>query len=96
MMHNSIRIAAAGTYSVLVDYDMSVEELKERGGYDRISSSINRETFRSERRGKSEIKITLFHFHESMPSMENILEEIDKVDCRPAEIIELVALGKKK
>lgn len=93
-----------GRGSILVDYDMSVEEMIGRGKYDRVDADINSQNFPSTRRGTDNVRVVLVHFGRDTisepinrgmilePKTEEVLFQLDKRNLRAAELPELLAV----
>ena len=75
-------------YKVVVDYDISLAEMIEAGGYDWVNDDITAEHFPLKSEGKWEVEITLLHFNRFISS-DVAIEEADPVILLP----ELLALG---
>lgn len=82
------------TYTVLVDFGVSIEELIRLGKYDWSNSDITSAHFSTKCAGKVETKIELIHFGRNISS-DDALKELDKMGYRPAEAHELLAFGAK-
>ena len=83
---------AFSSYSVLVDYGQTVEQLIRNGRYDWVNSDINGRNFPSSERGRAQIDIFLLNFDHDISS-EDAIREMAKQGLRPATLKELLALG---
>jgi len=81
-------------YTVLVDYDRSMEDGIKAGKYDRENNAIAPGNFPSQETGIIERLIGLFHCAKDMSTAEAIAE-MDKKGYRPITLKELLALGEK-
>jgi hypothetical protein len=77
----------------VVDYSKSVEEMLEASQYDWVYRPISGENFPALGGGEIRVSARLFYF-EGKKSRE-IISEIEKAGYRPANIFELLALGKE-
>jgi len=80
-------------YTLLANYDRSVEEAIKAGKYNWFDNNITSNHFPSEEAGAKEVSIELVHFGRNMVTDE-VLSELDK-GVRPATLKELLALGEK-
>jgi hypothetical protein len=87
-------VDASSIYSVLVNYDRSVEEGIRAGHYDWSNSNITSSNFPSTRKGAVGENIHLVHFNKVM-STDAVLAELDKMGLRPAELQHSLAFGEK-
>ena len=85
---------AGNTYSVSVDFGMSVEDAVKLGRYDWANGDINSRNFPTTRSGKEEVVAELVHFNRAIPT-EDALRELNRQGYRPAELRELLAFGEK-
>jgi hypothetical protein len=84
------------TYPVFVDYETQVENEVMSGGFDWANRDINSRNFPSRRKGSAEIAIQLINFRSQRSiSTNDVLRKLDESGMRPAEILELLALGKR-
>ncbi len=81
------------TFNVIVNYGASVKQLVKMGKYDHQDLDINDDNFKTQRSGEEPMEAQLVHFGCDMSSAEAILEELDKMGLRPAELHELLAFG---
>ena len=93
-----VMVAAArkprDSYSVNVNYDLSVEEAISAGNYQAVNADINAKNFPSTRSGQAELEIVLVRFENRMKS-EEVLEELAKEGLRPVDLPEFLAFGAK-
>ena len=93
-----VMVAAArkprDSYSVNVNYDLSVEEAISSGNYQAVNADINAKNFPSTRSGQAELEIVLVRFENRMKS-EEVLEELAKEGLRPVDLPEFLAFGAK-
>jgi len=86
-----------GPYSVMVDYDCSLEETINAGCYDYIDVSIYekyswKETINGH--GQQEVQFYLINI-KGPKDVEELISELDKRNLRPATVKELVFFGNK-
>ncbi len=81
-----------GGFSVNINYDLSVESLVINGKYDWKDDNITNENFPTARKGEVDLVLELVHFNEVLTS-EEVLEVLDEMGYRPAELYELLAVG---
>jgi len=98
-------LPGCGTYSVTVDYDLSLEKMVEAGNYDSVDLGIccpyHDNVFQweiiegnpADCRGQEEVQLELIHFE--YLSAEAVLKKLDEMGYRPATIAELCAFGAK-
>lgn len=82
-------------FMIRVNHDLSIKEMIKLGEYQKISLELSELAVRALTHGFSgeeEIRIQLFHFGRTMSSAE-VVEELKKSGCRPATIVELLAIG---
>lgn len=82
------------TYPVTVNYDRDVEEAIRAGKYDWIDSNITSKNFPTKRSGVAKVDIELVHFNHNIFANE-VLPNWNERGLRPAELLELLALGEK-
>ncbi len=82
------------TYTVEVDYDLTLAEVIKAGKFESVNSSI-RSLFYSDKEGKETVVIELVHLDSDIGTDE-ALGELDKRGYRPATVFELAALGAAK
>jgi len=80
------------TYSITVNYDLTVEQMVIAGNYDHVSPSITQENFPIKGEGQQEKKVTLFHFNRGIFPKE-VIEEMSKLEYQPAEPEDVLTLG---
>jgi hypothetical protein len=80
------------TYSVAVNYDLSVEEAIAAGNYQAVNAAITSRNFPSTRTGQADLEMVLVRFDRRMTSPE-VVRELDQEGLRPAELPELLAFG---
>ncbi len=83
-----------GKFKVTVDYSQAVKQMVEAGHYDWKNPNINHTNFPipPSKRGKKEVTIGLVSFNRNM-ELNEILQELDRMGFRPAELPELLAFG---
>lgn len=80
-------------YEVIIDYDMSLEEMVEAGKYDWGNLSINPRNFKFKKsKGKVKIVIKLVCFNKFM-LYRKVLKWFSQHDLRPGNLPELLAFG---
>jgi len=62
------------------------------GHYDSVNTDIIADHFPVKGEGKKETEVVLFHFGKTTTSGQ-VISEMEKAGCRPAQIEELLALG---
>ena len=85
---------AVSSFSVTVNYDLSVESMVAHGKYDWKDDNITTKNFPTTRKGEANLVLELVHFNKALTS-EEVLKELDKRGLRPAELHELLAFGEK-
>lgn len=80
-------------YPLSVDYEMSVESAVRLGQYDKVDGEITTKNFPTERTGETDVMVELIHFN--VVSSNDVLEKLDEMFYRPAELRELLAFGRK-
>lgn len=91
------RIVAAQvtqSFSLVLDYSKSVEQMLADGGYDYKNSSITDGHFPRKAKGSVTITPELVHFDRFISS-DDALKELSKRGLRPATMAELLAFGSK-
>lgn len=81
-------------YTVMVNYDRSIEDRVKDGKYDWANSDITSSHFPSQETGIKEVSIEFIHFRRNMKT-DDILGELDKKGLRPATLKELLSLGEQ-
>ncbi|MDP3729578.1 MAG: hypothetical protein Q8R26_02410 [bacterium] len=81
-------------FSVMVNYDLSVESLVEHGKYDDKDGYITSDSFQTSRKGEANLSLELVHFNRALTS-EEVHRELAKQGRRPAELRELLSFGIK-
>lgn len=81
-------------YPISVNYDRSVEDGVSAGQYDWSDEDINSKNFPTNQKGTKEVAMRLIHFNCIIP-VSDVFRELKDIDCRPAEIHELLAFGEK-
>ena len=93
-----VMVAAArkprDSYSVNVNYDLSVEEAISAGNFQAVNADINAKNFAPTRSGQAALEIVLVRFENRMKS-EEVLEELNKEGLRPVDLSEFLAFGAK-
>jgi hypothetical protein len=84
---------SAGPFLLTIDYGTPLDELVAAGNYDYISPDITEEHFRVGLGGR-DIESFVVHLHRPT-STDNVVNEMDRHDLRPATIPELLAFGAK-
>lgn len=79
---------------VVVDYSMTLRQMIATGHYDWTNSNINVDHFPIFGEGKVEVETFLVHLGKDA-STEEVLEEMDRLGLRPAEIEVGLAFGAK-
>ena len=77
-------------FLLMVDPDLSIENLIELGGYESKNSNIDSENFPSGRSEETELFLEFVCFDKGMTSDE-VMKEIDEKGLRPATLKELLA-----
>ncbi|MBI4991797.1 MAG: hypothetical protein HZB99_01095 [Candidatus Harrisonbacteria bacterium] len=85
---------AVSSFSVIINYDLSVESMVAHGKYDWKDDGITSENFPTTRKDKANLVLELVYFDQALTSKE-VLKELDKRGLRPAEFHELLAFGVK-
>lgn len=82
------------TYSIVVDYSRSLEDMIKAGNYDAVDNDINEDHFpiKSGKSDKKMYSIALFNFNQGIMS-DDVLAEMMKKNYRPVLIEELLAFG---
>jgi hypothetical protein len=80
------------SFSVQVNYDLTVEELVKAGKYSWAMLSINSNNFSSPEKDIATIDIFLVNFNRNLSS-EDVVKELDRQGLRPATLKELASLG---
>ncbi len=80
------------TSLVKVDYDQTVEEMIGAGKYGWVPQNTNSKHFPTGRHGTSEVEMTLVRFDHAVVIGE-VLQELNKMGLRPAELLELLAFN---
>lgn len=80
------------TYSITVDYSLSLADMIKAGRYDWVNDDIVANHFPVSDNGKTEIEMHLVRFNRTIES-EKAIAELDNMGLRPASIEELLALG---
>lgn len=80
------------TYSIVVDYSLSLAQMIEAGDYNWINDDITATNFPIQGEGKQQLELVLFHFDRYIQS-DDAIKEIDKAGYRPATLPELLGLG---
>lgn len=86
---------SSNVFMVRVNHDLSIREMIKLGEYQKVSLELSELAVRALTygfSGEEEVRIQLFHFGRPMIST-NVLEELKKSGCRPATIVELLAIG---
>lgn len=85
--------AVENAFRLTVDYDLSVEDMVKFGKYDWANSDITSGHFPVARQGKSEVKAELVHLNRCFSSGDEVLNELDRLGYRPADLAEDLAFG---
>lgn len=81
------------SYSVIVNYDLTVEQLIKAGGkFNWVNDNITSSHFPSSEKGIAEVLIYLANFTRLIRSGD-VIKELDRQGLRPATLKELLALG---
>ncbi len=89
---DSFSFKIEGRFPVVIDYSLSLEEMIDKGEYDRKDSRINSENFSISKKGKNEVELLLIRFNRTVCSII-VLNEMEKMGLRPARIEELLIFG---
>jgi hypothetical protein len=81
-------------YSLLVDYDLTVEDAIEAGRYNWSNPGVTSRNFPSARTGQALVELVLVTFNHWTWSV-HVLKEFERPKLKPAELLELLALGEK-
>ncbi|GEM_PF-2246274 len=84
----------SGTYELETDFDRTIEALIEESKFDWKNDDINSKNFQTERKGRFKQIAYLINFNKNMTS-EAVIQELDKLGLRPADIHELLAFSIK-
>lgn len=84
----------SNSHPLFVDYDLLVEDAIKLGCYDWVNSNITAKNFSTQRTEKADVKVELVHFNRVLLT-KDVLEELDRMGYRPAELHELLAFGEK-
>lgn len=82
------------TFSLKVNYDLSVGSLVAHGKYDWKSNNITSKNFPTTRKGEVDLTIELVHFNKVLTT-EEVIAELNKKGLRPAKLHELLSFGEK-
>lgn len=86
------------SYSIIVDYSQTIEQMVAAGKYNYVSPDINSKNFGQElaikKRAQEELSVVLLHLNREASS-EEVLVEMERRGLRPATLAELLALGAK-
>ncbi len=85
-------VRSSVTYPITVNYNLTVEQMVESGGYDHVDSDITESHFSSRKKGTTNVVVSLFYFGRPMETDE-VLRELDILGFRPADAQELLAFG---
>lgn len=80
------------SFSITVDYAMSLEEMVKAGRYDWFDNDVNAEHFPISGQSKASDDLILIHFNRPISS-EDVLKELDRQGFRVAILPELLAFG---
>jgi hypothetical protein len=80
-------------YSVVVNYNLSIEKAIKQGRYTLADRDITHRSFPSARRGTKRLHIELVHFLEECTTVD-VCHEFKRRRLRAATLAELLALGK--
>ena len=93
LLNGKVLTGSHPVYTVIVNYDLSIEEAVALGKYDHIfPNEVTSENFKTKRNGVAKLKVKLINF-EDWPSTKEIPEKLNQLGYRPAELHELLALG---
>lgn len=92
MPNNAIRKLSYPAYKVVVDYDLTVEQLITAGQYDWFNDDITSRNFPSKEKDVAAVLIYLVNFDYDISS-EDVVRKLDRQGLRPATLKELLALG---
>ncbi|MCK5591321.1 MAG: hypothetical protein KAI72_05140 [Candidatus Pacebacteria bacterium] len=82
------------SYTITVNYDLTVEEMVEEGRYDIANPAIYEETFKIKRHPEKKIIIELVHFNVPVNDSE-VVQRLAERNLRPVTLPELLAFGAK-
>jgi len=89
---------AADIFHVVIGFGFSLKEMIEAGNYDHVNNGIFSLKFvkgdPADRKRQEEVQFELVHFDRDMTT-EQVLEELDKMGCRPGDFAGLCAFGAK-
>lgn len=80
------------SYTVPVDYNLSLPDMITAGHYDDVNDNITPERFPIQGSGKRQVTIALVHPGKEVES-QPLIDEMDALGYRPATNAELLALG---
>ncbi len=90
-----VNISAFDEFKLTVDYSRTLQKMIKAGNYDWLNEDVTEKHFPipSKLSNKNNtILVKLFYFKNPI-SFESAINKLDKVDCRPAMLTELLALG---
>ncbi len=90
---NSITIIS---HTVEVDYSQTVEEMVLAGRYDSSNEDINSQNFSIKGEGKKQVEVFEICFGRVVDSSEDLTVKLDELGYKPAQLPELLSLGKEK
>lgn len=79
-------------YNIVVDYNMSLEEMVDAGKYDWGNKSISTANFPFQGSGKVNLELQLVCFGKDT-QYEEVLKGLDSLGLRPGNLPELLSLG---
>lgn len=77
-----------------VDYSKTLAEMIEAGGYDYVDPKITPEHFPNKKSGTDKITVELIQLNRNGMETDDIFKELDTRDLRPADLPELLSVGK--
>ena len=83
---------------VEVNYDLPFEDAVAAGGYDEVRQFITKDRFPPQRSGILEVEmlVLLFKCHYKMLGLEQLRKEAAEMNCRLAELRDLLAFGARR
>ncbi len=87
--------ASLETYTVEVDYDLSLEEAIKAGKYDHVGTDFTLDKYPSVQKGKGPVEMFFVKVEKQLVTDEVVME-LEKRGLRPATVPELLALGAAK
>ena len=79
-------------YRISVDCGLSFEEMIKKSNCSWVADEIKKPPLPIKGKGKQDLFVKLFHFHQEM-TVDGVIAEMKKQGCRPAKIEELLAFS---